>query len=197
VNLEVFLPWTYGDDRSCAALMATSIGLVRIGQQPVPYKVNPAPTLIPLNNPPAPRIVLADVDDRQTELTADQADLFADTLEGDEEAGESLIPLGIQVANGCIDQFFDLPHTFKDNDDAFTADLMWDGAPDGFPDAIRTVASITRRYTETADKNGQPPADVVEWAHQVLLHPANTYTVRFCAENPDTCQCKNEMVTKW
>ena len=82
-----------------------------------------------------------------------------------------------------------------DYDDSFTADLMWDGAPDGFPDALRTVTSITRRCTETADKTRQPPADIVAWAHQALLNPTNTFTARLCAEQPDTCQGRDSLET--
>jgi hypothetical protein len=190
VNVEVFLPWTENETAFCAALMATSRGVVRIGQQAVPYKVDPPPTLIPLRNPPRPTVKTSAVDDRQTDLSPDQADLLADALEGDQEAAQSLIPLGIQVAGGDMDQFFDLPHTFKEYDDNYSCDQPWHGIPEGLPDALRVMADITRRFTETADKTGQPPADTVAWAHQALLNPTNTFTARLCAEQPDTCQCR-------
>lgn len=199
MNLEVYLPGANGDHLYCAALMATSRGVVRIGQQAVPYRVDPPRTLIPLNNPPAPTVGKEDIDDRQTTLTPDQADLLADALEDDREAADALVPLGIQVANGVIDQWFDdLPHEFQDYDpNTFTSDSPWFWQPDALPDALRLLADITRRLTETADANGEPPADVVEWARQAILNPNREFTARLCAENPDTCDCRAAANIAW
>ena len=193
VNIEVFVPWEHSGpgERSCAALMATGHGTIKLGLNPLPRLEYPSDGPIP-RLCREPSVVWDQIDDRQTELTLEEAGWLIDALNPDPDLDAVVLlePLGLEVFGGTeINQWFDdVPHVFRDFEKPgyIPCDVAWWEIPERVVLALKALVNVAPMLVAAPSQGATEVPDEVSIAVALL---GESVRVDSCSSDPDGCEC--------